>query len=609
MPLNFSRILLPSLSFAFVLATLAPASAAPTAKEYWNETKLGIDNIKGAVSNKICYSNETAFVSCVASLRSLADSARTKSLILPVVGSEKIADCAKIENFGPMSWCQSKKTETSSKLKPSELIAQNRAEKQADNLAVKGTFQYIVTAVGSCRSPMRKEGAEACLRNVQAVDFDTATDTLWAEIMRTQPNARGLAAGQAINTFLSVFFDPHTYIIPSRLFEDTQKSSEQFVGIGAQVGSNGNRLLVINPIEGGAALAAGIKQGDIISAIDGQPVDLTDGNISSAVDRLRGKEGTPVKVEITRGKTVLSLTIVRKPVVMENVTSRVLSDRNRKIGYIRLNGFNPKSCEQIKGKIESLTRQNVAGLIFDLRANGGGLLDEAECIGGLFVGKKTIVQVQDLHNPDKLEPHVSKQEQVTTLPMVTLIDSVSASASEVVSGALQDHERSWIAGDRSFGKGSVQRILPIQAYMIRTEDFKELFNPAIVSIFIKDIRERFAEEKPLLQFADTYQRFFQPSGRTNQSVGIIPDFALDPFPGATADDKIAFREEDRYTNALPKIGAPWVQTRPAEVNSVENCMKATGQAEKLYEQKKNDAISPDYQLLKAQDILACVNAR
>jgi C-terminal peptidase prc len=609
MPLNFSRILLPSLSFAFVLATLAPASAAPTAKEYWNETKLGIDNIKGAVSNKICYSNETAFVSCVASLRSLADSARANSLIVSAARSTKTAECSTIENFGPVSWCQSNKTEAPSKLRLAEQVAQDKLEKQNDSLATKGIFQNIAASVSACRSPMRKEGAEACLERLAIVDFDAATDKLWAEIMRTQPDSRGLAAGKAINTFLGAFFDPHTYIIPSRLFDDTQKSSEQFVGIGAQVRRKGNQILIVSPTEGGPALAAGIKQGDLISAIDGQPVNVTSDDISSEIDRLRGKEGTSVKVEITRGKTVFSLTIVRKNIVMENVTSRVVADRDSKIGYVRLNGFTPKSCEQIKDKLDSLAQQNVAGLIFDLRANGGGLLDEAECIGGLFVGKRTIVQVQDLHNPDKLEPHVSKQEQVTALPMVTLIDSGSASASEVVSGALQDHERSWIAGDRSFGKGSVQRILPIQAYMINNGAYKELFNPAIVSIFIKDIYARFAEKKPLLQFADTYQRFFQPSGRTNQSVGITPDFALDPFPGATADDKIAFREEDRYINALPKIGTPWVQTRPAEVSEIENCMKATGRAETLLTQKKNDAISPDYQLLKAQDILACVNAR
>lgn len=609
MSLKFPRMLLSSFSMTVILANLTPASATPTAKEYWNEAKLGIDNVKGAVSNRVCYSNETAFVACLATLRSLAESARPKSLIVPLARSTKTAECSTIENFGPVSWCQSSKTEAPSKLKPAEQIAQDKLEKQSDNLATKGIFQNIVMSVGACRSPMRQENTEVCLGRLAIIDFDAATDTLWAEIMRTQPDARGLTAGKALNTFLGAFFDPHTYIVPSQQFDDSQKSSEQFVGIGAQVRRKENLLLVVNPTDGGPALAAGIKQGDLISAIDDQPVNITSDDISSEIDRLRGKEGTSVKVKIMRGKTVFSLTIVRKRIIFENVTSRVVSDRNSKIGYVRLNGFNPKSCEQIKAKLDSLARQNVAGLIFDLRANGGGLLDEAECIGGLFVGKKTIVQVQDLHNPDKLEPHVSEQEQVTSLPMVTLIDSSSASASEVVSGALQDHQRSWIAGDRSFGKGSVQRIMPIQAYMINRGPNKDLFNPAIVSIFIKDIYARFEEKKPLLLFADTYQRFFQPSGRTNQSVGIIPDFALDPFPGATADDKIAFREEDRYINALPKIGTPWVQTRPADVSEIENCMKSTGRADKLYAQKKDDAVAADYQILKAQDILACASAR
>jgi carboxyl-terminal processing protease len=475
-------------------------------------------------------------------------------------------------------------------------LAANKERMRADNAAVRATFQEIVNAARACRSPLRQSKAEECFARISIVDFDSALAGIWNELDQKQSDSKGLAAGLALNAFLAEVFDPHTYFSPTRSMEDRQKPTDEFVGIGVTVHKVGNHLVIAAPLEGGPAHLAGIRQGDVILKIDGKARVVTEENFDSMINRLRGRTDSVVKLQIKRGEKTLNISVARKPVKIDNVSSKLLSDKGHKFGYIRLGGFNPESCSQIKTKLDALKKENIEGLVFDLRGNGGGSLDEAICIGGLFVGKETIVQVQTLGST-QFDKKVSSQDQVTQVPMVTLIDSGSASASEIVSGALQDHQRSWIAGDRSFGKGSVQGVDDISQFLGGI--------PIIDEIFKSDAAARKKATKSKLLLALTIQRFFQPSGRTNQSVGISPDFALDPFPGATADDKIAVREEDLYVNALSRLGEPWVQPRPQEVAKVETCMKQTGVAESLFTLKKNDAIPADYQILKAQDILTC----
>jgi carboxyl-terminal processing protease len=230
------------------------------------------------------------------------------------------------------------------------------------------------------------------------------------------------------------------------------------------------------------------------------------------------------------------------------------------------------ACEVIGQKIEKLTADGAKGLVFDLRGNGGGLLDEAICIGGLFAGQKVIVKVKDLE-ANSFEDKPSFHDSITSLPLVILIDAGSASASEVVSGAMQDHRRAWILGERSFGKGTVQAPQPFLS-------------------------------RDIVLFR-TIQRFYQPLGRTNQLVGIFPDFEVPATPDATADERFRLREADIYPHALKAESGDWKQPRPDEVSAVGACVAKDSLAKKAYAAAKAKKAAVDYQLLSAEEVLKC----
>jgi carboxyl-terminal processing protease len=217
-------------------------------------------------------------------------------------------------------------------------------------------------------------------------------------------------------------------------------------------------------------------------------------------------------------------------------------------------------------------------MILDLRGNGGGQLELGRCIAGAFLPAATPVVIErPVSGPIFLEKVLeTREEPATTLPMVTLVDAGSASASEIVAGALQDHARSFIVGERSYGKGTVQGLTPLK------------HNSKILK-------------------AQTIARFYLPSGRTNQIEGIIPDITAYRVPNPTEDDKLAYREEDLYPNALPAVGTPWKQPRPQVIGKLEQCL-SSGTAGKRFDKAQSEAVAPDYQLIVGEETLRCAVA-
>ncbi len=243
------------------------------------------------------------------------------------------------------------------------------------------------------------------------------------------------------------------------------------------------------------------------------------------------------------------------------------------MAYIRLRSFsNIADCAEIAVSLVDLQQKGARGVILDFRGNQGGIVNEAVCIGNLFIGPETIVKEEAIDTKE-VRSLGKKRDALTDLPMITLINAKSASASELVAGALQDYRRSWIAGERSFGKGTVQA----------PQDFAPDGTNRILDVQIKQ----------------TIKRFYQPSGRTNQIVGITPDFPIDPKPNATEDDRFAIREVDLFDNALSSLGDPWLQPRPARVAKIQACARTRGTAQ-------SKASPADYQLSVAQDLLDCV---
>jgi len=405
----------------------------------------------------------------------------------------------------------------------------------------------------------------------QEVDFDRIVEWIHDTILTTEREAELTAA--AYNAYLGATQDPHTYIIPMDYMMALQNSTgEQYFGIGAQIKKVGVTVLIIEAFEGSPALAAGLRARDVVTHVDDFPVnDLT---IEQVVKRIKGPEGTPVVLTVQRPEATVAITIIRGRIVFPNVAHKTIERHDQRLGYIRLGSFTPTtSCLKIKAAIAGLSADHVRGLILDLRGNSGGLLNQAVCIVSQFLASgKIVVQLKDLEG-NIIDTNKTSGWSHTDLPLVVLQDAGSASASEVVAGALQEYERSYTVGERSFGKGSVQRMQQVAAKILM------------------------AKTQGLFHFA---------SGRTNQIVGITPDLEAYRIPDPTEAEKVAFREEDRYINPIPPTNSEFVHPNPAALQTLRSCVADTGDAEVLFAAQENSPQRRDYALLVAGDVLHCV---
>lgn len=261
----------------------------------------------------------------------------------------------------------------------------------------------------------------------------------------------------AIEGMLAELNDPYTRYISKTEFQQMNEEREgSFSGIGIQIGMREDKLTVIAPIEDTPAFKAGLKTGDIIQAIEGK--ETAKMNVDDAVKLIRGREGTAIKLTIFRPETekVWDVSITRGKIENQVVKSRML---NKEIGYIRLTTFMQNNAPQkMREALKELEGKGMKALVLDLRSNPGGLLPNAVDIGSLFVKKGPIVRIVDRNGKEeKLEPngHLAMKESV---PMAVLVDGGSASASEILSGALKDTHRATLIGTRTFGKGLVQTV-------------------------------------------------------------------------------------------------------------------------------------------------------
>ena len=302
--------------------------------------------------------------------------------------------------------------------------------------------------------------------------------------------------------------DAHSSYFSEKSYKEFKiQTNGEFGGLGITVGIRDKALTVIAPIDDTPAYRAGLKAGDIILKIDDKStLDMT---LDEAVSLMRGKPGTDIELTIVRkGESKpFKVHIVRDIIKIDSVFVKMIDDD---LLYIRISSFDKKVVSEVKKALEE--HKDRKGLILDLRSNPGGLLSQAVGLVDLFVDDGVIVSQK---GRDNRETKVYKAHSFGTyedIPMVVLIDVGSASASEIVSGALQDHKRAVIVGEKSFGKGSVQAIWPI------TADGKEAIKLTIA-------------------------RYYLPSGRTIQAKGVTPD--IEVFPGEVPrkkDDTLEVRE-------------------------------------------------------------------
>ena len=345
--------------------------------------------------------------------------------------------------------------------------------------------------------------------------------------------------------------DPHsTYLNYDELNELKVQTKGEFGGLGIEVTLENGFVKVIAPIDDTPADKAGIKSGDLITHLDDEPVlGMT---LSEAVTIMRGKVGSKIKLTINRNENEnLQIFITRAIIQLKAVKARVENN----IGYIRVSSFNQKVDRQIINSIKDFKKEKLIGYVLDLRNNPGGLLDQAVNVTDIFLEKGEIVSTRGRNGKQGSRYNAVKNDLTGGLPLIVLINQGSASASEIVAGALQDHKRAIIMGTKSFGKGSVQTIIP-------------------------------SGDDVALKL--TTAKYYTPLGRSIQKTGIDPDILVEQVELKKVDGLSTRKESD---------------LRGAIENDQENSSKTDDKSTSKKDEDKVD----DYQLTRAFDLILAIN--
>ena len=334
---------------------------------------------------------------------------------------------------------------------------------------------------------------------------------------------------EAAITGMLTSLDPHSSYLNAKNFKDMQVQTRgKFGGLGIEVTMENGFVKVVSPIDDTPASRSGIKPGDFITHLDGKPVlGLT---LGEAVELMRGKVGSDIRLTIKRENTAaFDVTITRAVIPLRTVRSRVEGD----IAYIRISSFSQPTTDGLKkamAKLKTELGDEFKGLVLDLRNNPGGLLDQAVGVSDAFLEQGEIVSTRTREKEQHQRFNARPGDLADGKPIVVLINGGSASASEIVAGALQDHKRAIILGTKSFGKGSVQTIMPLGRHGAMRL---------------------------------TTARYYTPSGRSIQAVGIDPDIAVEQARVERVGNGERRRESD-LRGALRNEGEGNGGARPAQ---------------------------------------------
>ena len=365
--------------------------------------------------------------------------------------------------------------------------------------------------------------------------------------------------------------DPHSDYLDEDSFKELREgTSGEFGGLGIEVGQENGFIKVIAPIDDTPAKKAGIKSGDLIIRLDDKSVKGM--SLSDAVKLMRGKPGEAIDLVITREGIAapLKIKIVRAVIKIKSVKQRLLE---KDYGYLRISNFQSKTTNSTRAAIEKLMKENKAnikGLVLDLRDNPGGVLTGAVGVSDVFLSSGNIVYTEGRVEDAVMSYDATPDDLLDGAPLVVLVNQGSASASEIVAGALQDHKRALILGTKTFGKGSVQTVLPL-------------------------------DEKTGLKL--TTARYFTPSGRSIQAKGIEPDIKVEALEFKTKEsvtDKVSPLSEADLSGHLsnPNGNKKKDETVASDANS--DMPETTGA-------KKKSLAEEDYQLYEALNILKSMN--
>jgi carboxyl-terminal processing protease len=268
-------------------------------------------------------------------------------------------------------------------------------------------------------------------------------------------------AYKAVREMLEKLEDPYTRFMDPEEFKSMQiDTSGELTGVGIQITQDEKTkdITVISPIEGSPAAEAGLLPKDVITSVDGKSTKGMD--INGVVSLIRGPVNTKVTLTVLRGQKKLNFTVVRAQIEIHPVRFSYQNSPSGGVGYIRLNQFSNNAATEMRAAIQSLNKRDVAGFILDLRSNPGGLLYSSAEIARMWMNQGTIVSTVDRKGGE--ERLTSENKRLTDKPLVVLVDGGSASASEILAGALQDNQRAILIGTKTFGKGLVQSVHPLQ---------------------------------------------------------------------------------------------------------------------------------------------------
>ena len=316
---------------------------------------------------------------------------------------------------------------------------------------------------------------------------------------------------EAAITGMLTSLDPHSSYLNAKNFKDMRVQTRgKFGGLGIEVTMENGLIKVVSPIDDTPAHRAGLQPGDFITHLDGEQVlGLT---LSQAVEKMRGKVGENIKLTIRRvNKPPFDVTVTRGIIPIRTVRSRI---EGEDIGYVRISSFSQPTGIGLKKAMEKIKKElgkNFKGLVLDLRNNPGGLLDQAVTVSDAFLDQGEIVSTRSRNKEEHQRFNARPGDLTDGKPIVVLINRGSASASEIVAGALQDHKRAIILGTKSFGKGSVQTIIPLQ-------------------------------EHGAMRL--TTARYYTPSGRSIQEIGVTPDIKVEQMRIEAIGPRRRTREAD-----------------------------------------------------------------
>jgi len=361
---------------------------------------------------------------------------------------------------------------------------------------------------------------------------------------------------EAAITGMLTSLDPHSSYLNAKNYREMQVQTHgEFSGLGIEVTMEGGLVKVVSPIDDTPAFRAGLEPNDLISHLDGEAVlGLT---LAQAIEKMRGRVGTDIRLTVRRnGREPFDVTITRAIIKIRSVRSRLEGN----VGYVRITSFNEQADKGLNKAIEKINEEvdgALQGIVLDLRNNPGGLLDQAVAVSDAFLDKGEIVSTRSRKPEDTQRFNARPGDLAEGLPIVVLVNGGSASASEIVAGALQDHGRAIVLGTKSFGKGSVQTIVPLSGHGAMRL---------------------------------TTARYYTPSGRSIQGTGIEPDIEVAQARIEAVNGPKRRREAD-LRGSLDK-GAGGAQ---------EGTTKENG--DKDGESSASESRRQDYQLIRALDLV------